>query len=123
MAGPAEPVVWVIDAEQWPRACLRAELIERGLDAVGYTETLPALVALHHPRTTKPQVIVLELRGQHMKKESLGALARSGVPVIILGGAAELREPVVNEFDWAAVMRRPFTIGAVADKVEELARR
>ena len=30
------PVIWIIDAEQWPRALLRAELIERGYDAVGY---------------------------------------------------------------------------------------
>ena len=29
-------VVWIIDVDQWPRAMLRAELIERGYDAVGY---------------------------------------------------------------------------------------
>jgi hypothetical protein len=34
------PVVWIIDPDQWPRAMLRAELIERGVDAVGLPETL-----------------------------------------------------------------------------------
>jgi hypothetical protein len=24
------PVVWVVSIEHWPRACLKAELIERG---------------------------------------------------------------------------------------------
>src|SRR5215471_17474158 len=35
VTGPDPTVVWIIDAEQWPRALLRAELIERGFDAVG----------------------------------------------------------------------------------------
>jgi len=25
-------LIWIIDAEQWPRVLLRAELIERGFD-------------------------------------------------------------------------------------------
>ena len=38
-----EPAVWVIDSEQWPRACLRAELIERGYDAYGFISIGDAL--------------------------------------------------------------------------------
>src|SRR5689334_9573424 len=37
------PVVWIVDAEHWPRAYLRAELIERGYDAVGFVGVREAL--------------------------------------------------------------------------------
>jgi hypothetical protein len=114
------PVVWIIDHQQWPRACLRAELIERGFDAVGYEEIAEALAVLHHTGTDRPQVIVLELCGQDLSRETLGAFAEAGVPILILGGTRELNEPAIKEFAWAKVMRRPFTLGAVADEVEEL---
>ncbi len=117
-----EPIVWIIDRHQWPRALLRAELIERGFDALGYEEIAEALAVLHHPRADPPQVIVLELREQDLHREILGPLAEAGVPIVILGGIKELNEPAIQEFAWAAVLKRPFTIGAVADQVEELAR-
>ena len=41
-----EPVLWVIDSEQWPRAYLRAELIERGYDAYGFMTVSDALDSL-----------------------------------------------------------------------------
>ena len=33
-----KPVVWIIDWEQWPRANLRALLLDRGFDAIGFRE-------------------------------------------------------------------------------------
>jgi DNA-binding NtrC family response regulator len=114
------PVVWIIDRQHWPRALLRAELIERGFDALGYEEVADALAALHHPRTGRPQVIVLEVREQDLNQDTLGLLVEAGVPIVVLGGIPELDEPAIQEFAWAAVMRRPFTLGAAADKVEEL---
>ena len=115
-----EPIVWIIDRQQWPRALLRAELIERGFDALGYEEIADALTALHHPRTGRPQVIVLELREQDLNQDTLGPLVEAGVPIVVLGGIPELNEPAIEELAWAKVMRRPFTLGAVADEVEEL---
>ncbi len=118
----ARPVLWIIDREQWPRACLRAELIERGFDARGYEEIAEAVVALQRRGTARPRGIVLELREQALDRDTLAVLARSGVPVMVLGGMPELNEPVVHEFGWAGMMRRPFSIGEVADRVEELVR-
>jgi len=115
-----EPVVWIIDEEQWPRACLRAELIERGYDGVGFVNVAHALAAMGHPGMAKPCIIVLELRGLTQKRGELEGLIRYGVPIILLGGAVELNEGLVKEHEWAAVMRRPFTLGAVVDKVEKL---
>jgi FixJ family two-component response regulator len=115
-----QPIVWIIDSEQWPRACLRAELIERGFDAVGYVTLSEALSALRLKETPRPQCIVLELRNQPLAKWSLQALARTRIPVIALAGSVELQCPLVKNFKWAAVLRRPLTIGQIADAIEEV---
>lgn len=102
-------VVWIIDAEQWPRAMLRAELIERGFDAVGYVTVRDAIDALPE---RGPDVIVVDLKGQPMPL--VERLPKIGVPVIAIGGVVELNE--LPEGEWI-VMRRPVSIGEVTEKV------
>jgi hypothetical protein len=118
-----EPIVWIINSQLWPRAYLRAELMERGLDAVGFPEMAPALEALQSPHRPKPRIVVLELRELPIRRDELETLAQAGIPTIVLGGVAELNQNILNDFEWAAVIRRPFTIGAVADEVERVAGR
>ncbi len=115
----AKPVIWIIDSQQWPRAYLRAELIERGFDVVGFVELGEALAAFNDPEYVTPRLIVLELQRQSITKTDLEVLALFGIPAVALGGAAELSEERVKSFKWAALMQRPFTIGKVADVVEE----
>ena len=115
-----KPVIWIIDSQQWPRAYLRAELIERGFEAIGFMELTHALMAFHHPYYAKPCLIVLELRGLSHKHDELDALAQIAIPIIALGGAVELNAEWVKQFEWAAVLQHPFTIGNVADAVEGL---
>ena len=78
-------------------------------------------MALHRPDVPKPRAIVLELCGLAPGRDELEALARTGIPIILLGGAVELPAERVSELEWAAVIRRPFTVGAVAGVVDELA--
>ena len=113
-------MAWIVDDQQWPRACLRAELIERGYNAVGFVRLAHALAALRHSHVARPRIIVLGLRGMAFERGDLDTLARSGIPVVPLGGAAELKDTAVSGVEWARVMQRPFTIGAVADAVEQL---
>ena len=103
-----KPVIWIIDSQQWQRAYLRAELIERGFEAVGFIELAYALAALHHPYSAKPCIIVLELRGLSHKHDELDALAQIAIPIIALGGAVELNAEWVKQFEWAAILQRPF---------------
>ena len=102
--------VWIIDPEQWPRALLRAELIERGYDAVGYLSVEDA------SRTVGqrfPDVIIVDLRG--VNRDEAAQLFQLGVPVI---GIASLPEPEwVKEFKWGALLRRPISIGEIASTV------
>jgi DNA-binding NtrC family response regulator len=115
-----EVIVWIVDSEHWPRACLRAELIERGYDAVGFVEIDSALAAIQAPKLQKPRAIVLELRDQVLTRSALKSLADSKIPVVALAGALEMNNPLVRDFTWAAVLSRPFALGNVADAVERV---
>jgi hypothetical protein len=115
-----ERIVWIVSSQHWPRACLRAELIERGYDAVGFLTLARALAALRRPYRALPCVIVLELCGLALQRDELEDTGRFGVPIVVLGGAVELNTPLVSEFDWEAMVQRPFAIGQVVDVVEAI---
>jgi DNA-binding NtrC family response regulator len=116
-----EPVLWVIDSEQWPRACLRAELIERGYNPYGFISITDALDWLARGRAPKPKAIVLELRGQNLAAQTLEDVSRLQVPTILLGGNTELTDPVVSGRHWDFVLKRPVSLGRIADLVQKLA--
>lgn len=123
MAGvETKPVIWIIDNQHWPRAYLRAELIERGFEAIGFISIAHALAAYRYPYIEKPHFIVLELFELTLKRNELETLVHTGVPIIFLGGTIELNERLIREYTWAAVIRRPFTIVTVVDVVEKLLR-
>ena len=113
--------VWIIGSDQWPRAYLRAELIERGYDAVGYVTLREAVLELTMFPARRPRLIVLDLHDQLEDEKVVAALLRRGVPVIALAGATEAAQPDLAALPWAAFLRRPITIGAVADTVVRLA--
>ena len=113
-------VVWIVDSQQWPRAYLRALLLERGFDAIGFVELAHALAALKTPHYPKPQVIVLELHAMSPTEEERNTLTRLRIPMIALAGAVELSEGWIKEVQWAALIQRPITIGQVADVIEKL---
>ena len=112
--------VWIVDSQHWPRACLRAELIERGYDAIGYVEIDQALAAMTSSGRPRPRVIVVELRDQVLTPPILESLADSKVPAIALAGTIELNQPLVRDFNWTALLQRPLTLGSVADAVERV---
>jgi hypothetical protein len=117
-----EPVIWVISNQQWPRAFLCAEMIECGLDAIGFQEVGQALAALGDKATPKPRLIVLDLREQNLSRIEMDNLAHKRIPAIALGGELELNQPLAREYPWMEVIRRPFTIGFVCKTVERLVR-
>jgi DNA-binding NtrC family response regulator len=104
------PTIWIIDAEHWPRALLRAELIERGYDAVGFVTVDDALRVMP---IRWPDAIIVELR--HLAREEVAPLFGAHVPVIAIAGLTT--EAWLDEFPWAAVLRRPVSIGEIAERV------
>jgi hypothetical protein len=113
-------LIWIISSQQWPRAYLRAELLERGFEAVGYTDLASAVAALDLSPRTRPRGVVLESRDQPIEPRLLDAIMKTSVSVILLVGAVEANDPIVKQYHWAAVMKRPISIGAIADKVREV---
>mgnify|MGYP005841848815 CR=1 FL=1 len=123
MEAPQKPaVVWVVDREHWPRAFLVAELTERGFEARGYEEVGDAVVDLYRLFRDRPAAMVLDLREQPHDAPTLRALLGAGVPVVLVAGALELAEPLVQDLPWSAVLRRPVSVGQICDAVEELVR-
>jgi len=115
------PVVWIVSGEQWTRALLRAELIERGYDAVGHARLghalSPAVLALR-----RPQALVLDLHGQEISPAEQARLLELRIPIIALipaGARAELARPALRDIPFAAVLRRPLTIAGIAEAVEQ----
>lgn len=115
----AEVRIWIVGAEHWPRALLRAELIERGLDATGFETVEDAIRQLRLTGAERrPALLVLDWRDQIMDERTSELLFAAGVPVLVVadlahpdGGPAG---PVVE------VLHRPLTIGEVATAVEQL---
>jgi AmiR/NasT family two-component response regulator len=112
--------VWVIDRQHWPRALLCGELLESGLEAVGFESLEDALAAFEGVTALQPDLIIIELKGLGVAvDEGLARLARMNLPIILLGGAVELNEEAVRSGGWTAVLKRPFTLGRVAHLVSE----
>jgi hypothetical protein len=105
--------VWIVDPEHWPRALLRAELIERGFDAVGFITVDDALRAIP---LRWPDVIVVDLR--NLARNEAERLFGASVPVIGVAGVAP--EPWTEELPFTRVLRRPISIGEIADAVAEV---
>jgi hypothetical protein len=115
-----EPVLWVIDSEQWPRACLRAELIERGYDSYGFITIGDALDSLSRGASPIPELIILESRGQDLSPQIVAAVRDLGIPTIVLGGSLELNEPLIKEQRWELVLKRPVSLGKIADAAQKI---
>lgn len=112
------PAVWIISTQQWPRAFIRAELIERGFNARGFEEAGQAVAALGE--RIRPLVIIVDLRQLSPTRIHLQNLAHKQIPMVALGGEMELEQPLVKEVHWTAVLKLPFTIRDVCAVVEKL---
>lgn len=113
--------VLLVMPEQWPRALLRAELIERGCDAVG-VETLDAalLCAPDDPERGPVGVLLID---QNALDEPSGRLveliaSRLGHPKRLLLTTPSLEEPMGA---WDEIIKRPVHVGDLATVIQHWA--
>lgn len=112
--------VWIIDWHQWPRALLRGELLESGLNVDGFAALDDALAALESGVASWPDLIVIVLQGLGVAgEEGLARLSQTGLPLVLLGGVVEYNSDVVRMGEWAATLKRPFTLGQIVQVVQE----
>lgn len=114
------PTIWIIGSDHWPRAFLRAELIERGYEAVGFESLRDGLSALILRPGQRPRLIVLDLQDQAANVRPVAALVGRGIPVLAIGGATAWSDEELRHLPWADFLRRPVSLGAVADRVDAL---
>jgi len=109
-----------VNADHWPRAYLRAELIERGYDATGFETLKDALIRLLIARSQRPALLVIDLHGQAIDDKLATALLRERLPVIAVADATS--PPSAPPGVLVDLLRRPVTIGAVADTIDRFMR-
>lgn len=118
---PNEPCVLLVLPDLDERRVLMAELIERGLDPIGFQA--PGWLWLDpppHARCPEPAVVLIDQHGLGGRRRVLVDLARSRWPsarFVLLAGATQPLAPG----RWAAVLRRPISIDELATAVEHLA--
>ena len=119
--------IWVIDAEHWPRAYLLAQLTERGYDVTGFETARDAVVRAIVAQGERPALMVIDLHGQTGDPKALASLARQEIPIVAISGATTTTAPAatadggaVADRPWAALMRRPLTIGAIVETAARL---
>jgi hypothetical protein len=112
-----EPVVWIIERDHWPRASLRAELIERGFDAVGFESVVDAVAALTVPGQAQPLVALVDLTTQEAELAGLPEIVSSGCRLVGLQSAVEDSADAARGIPWSAMLRRPVALGALADAI------
>lgn len=122
-AGRAGPV-WIIDEEQWPRACLRAELIERGYDAVGFEAIADAVPLLASARHRRPRMVIVDVTNHALTDEEAAQLSGSGATLVAIGHGTGTLGPAFAgpsaELHWAAFLHRPVDLRQVADTADAL---
>ncbi len=111
------PLIWIIDNNYWEWASLRALLIERGYTADGFASVFLAVATLYREAAEKPALIVLEIKNLPCRFQEMDELARLKAPIVLLTGVFENDRELLEKYKWAAVLRRPFTFGQVADRL------
>jgi len=112
------PRVLLVMPEHWPRALLRAELIERGYDVVGAPDLTAALLVRPVEKGRGPvRLIAVD---HDVMVESQGALlerlvSRHQNPRLVLLARAQLETPPGS---WDQIVRRPALIGEIATAIE-----
>jgi hypothetical protein len=60
-------------------------------------------------RSPKPEALILEPRGQNLTNHSLQVLDDLAIPTRVLGGRADLTDPLVQNRKWNVVFRKLFS--------------
>ena len=113
------PRILLVMPDQWPRALLRATLRETGYDAVGTRTVNGARMLLASEEGRGPVRLMLIDQGA-LTEDAAGDLdalrGDSDTPLVLLATVTH-REP---EGTWARILRRPLSVGDVAQAIEHL---
>ena len=114
----SSPRILLVMPEHWPRALLRAELIERGYDVVGAPD-LPAAMSVRPVERGRGPVRLIAIDQDAMVEPQSRLLehlvSRHRNPRLVLLARAQLNTPPGR---WDRVVCRPALIGEIASAIE-----
>jgi hypothetical protein len=113
------PRVLLVMPEHWPRALLRAELIERGYDVVGAPDLATALLSRPVEKERGPVRVILIDQDALVEPQSnlLDLLvSRHRKPRLVLLARTQLKTPPGA---WDKIVPKPALIGQIATAVAE----
>lgn len=112
------PRILLVMPEHWPRALLRAELIERGYDVVGAPDLTGALLVRPVEKGRGPvrliaidQDVIVESQSPLLER----LVSRHQNPRLVLLARAQMETPPGS---WDQIVRRPALIGEIAAAIE-----
>jgi hypothetical protein len=113
------PRILLVMPAQWPRALLRAALRELGYDAIGTRSVNGARALLPSGEGRGPVRLILIDQDALTEdaQRDLEKLRRASDAPLVLVAPATRR---VSEGGWAGVLRRPLTVGELAQAIERL---
>jgi len=112
-SGKGMPVVYVLATDWKLRAAVRAELRERGIDALGMESADDAGRAL--ARGEVPAAVVLEATAEFARDEAIRKLLER-VPTVVVASRVE----TVPLAKVSALLYKPVRIGEIVEKVSEI---
>ena len=116
------PRILIVWSDHWPRALLRAQLLEEGCDAVGAGSFSEALLspAVDEGRGAVRLIVVDQSTAERVSPDIIDLLRfkHPGTRTLLLArGFGSLPEG-----PWDSVLRRPVSLGEVAARVREILR-
>ncbi|MFQ6059290.1 MAG: hypothetical protein ACE5MB_10490 [Anaerolineae bacterium] len=111
----------LIEQDWTTQALIKAQLEEEGNEVLAVEGLGEARALLRRPR---PDLIILDTIGQGCSKQNLDDLrqAAGGVPIVLCTGPYDRARLDLEARDFAALLIRPFTIGELAERVQEVLR-
>jgi len=113
------PRILLVMPDHWMRALLRAELIERGYDAVGAPDLTTALLARPTEKDRGPVRAILIDQDALVEPATRLLdllLSRHRKPAVLLLARSMMDIPPGS---WDRIVRRPALIGEIASAIEE----
>jgi hypothetical protein len=113
--------VVIVSDDQWLRAGLRGELRERGFDAVGARDLREATRVSRPERGRGPVGLVVVDQaslGADVEADAVGRLHRTAWQARLVLLAPRNRKEA--DGPWTDILRRPITVGAIADYIAQL---
>lgn len=113
------PRILLVLSEHWTRALLRAELLERGYDAIGAPDLITALLYRPVERERGPVRAILidqEIVSQRASRLLELLISRHRNPPVLLLASALLSAP---SGPWERVLHKPAALGEIAAALEQ----